>query len=64
MVEKVNMKMEKEYNSFIMNVPRGKMSCFMDPRLWPDGICYRRYIDFKNRQKGPAEAQMQNTLSQ
>ncbi|XP_063634926.1 uncharacterized protein LOC134805580 [Cydia splendana] len=46
-LEKINMNRKKDYNSFKVYVPRHKIEIFMDDNLWPDGIGFRRYIDFR-----------------
>lgn len=49
--EKINMKSSRDYNSFKFYVLRSKMSLFMDNSLWPEGIYFRKYFLFGNRNK-------------
>lgn len=53
-VEKINMKIEKDYESFKIFVPKHKLEIFMSDDFWPEGVAYRRFIDFRNRDKGNA----------
>lgn len=48
-LDKISMKFEKEYNAFKIYVPRHKMDVFLDSSLWPEGISFRKYINFRNR---------------
>ena len=49
--EKINMKSSRDNNSFKFYVLRSKMSLFMDNSLWPEGIYFRKYFLFGNRNK-------------
>lgn len=48
-VEKMKMRLEKEYNSFKVFVPKDKIDLFMDADFWPIGVAYRRFVEFKNK---------------
>lgn len=49
-LENIPSKRIKHYNSFKVMVPRHKLAIFMDRNLWPDGIIFRRFVNF-NRDK-------------
>lgn len=51
-LEEIKMKYEREYNAFKVYVPRFKMDIFLDSSLWPEGISFRKYINFRNRTTG------------
>lgn len=46
---KINMKELKDYNAYKIFVTKYKMDIFLDNNLWPEGISFRRFIDFKNK---------------
>ncbi|XP_045458242.1 uncharacterized protein LOC123668553 [Melitaea cinxia] len=47
-LEKINMRRERPYNAFKVYIPKNKISTFLDDKLWPEGITFRRFINFKN----------------
>jgi ribosomal protein S15P/S13E len=53
-VEKVKMRIAKDYESYKVFVPKYKLNIFMSEDFWPEGVAYRRFIDFKYREKGSA----------
>lgn len=50
-VLKVAMKMTKDYNSFKLFVPKLKLNHFLSDDFWPQGVAYRRFIDFVRNKK-------------
>ncbi|XP_063382111.1 uncharacterized protein LOC134668602 [Cydia fagiglandana] len=46
--EQVYVKAEKMYNAYKILVPNHKLQTFLDDNMWPEGISFRRYIEFKN----------------
>lgn len=48
-IEKIVMKKPKEYDAYKILVPRYKLHLYLDDNLWPEGISFRKYIDFKKR---------------
>lgn len=48
-LEKIIFKHEKDYNAYKFYVPERKLSLFLDDKLWPQGIIFRRFIHFKRR---------------
>lgn len=48
-IEKIIMRKQKDYDAYKIFVPRHKLHLFLDDNLWPEGIAFRRYIDFKKR---------------
>lgn len=48
-LQKIEPKQSREYNSYKMYVPKEKLSLFLDCSLWPDGITFRRFIEFSRR---------------
>ncbi|CAB3246166.1 unnamed protein product [Arctia plantaginis] len=53
-IDKINMKLSKDYNGYIAFVPKQKLELFLKDDFWPEGILYRRYFDFKRKQGTPA----------
>lgn len=48
-IEKVDMKREKEYNAYKIFVPHNKLTVFLNDNLWPEGVKFRKFINFRNR---------------
>lgn len=48
---KINMKFEKDYNSYKVYVNKNKLDVFLDDKLWPSGISFRRFVNIKERPK-------------
>lgn len=46
----IKSKQQRDYNSFKMFVPEHKSTLFLDPNLWPDGITFRRFVEFRKRE--------------
>lgn len=42
----IKMKRQKGYKAYKVFVPRHKLSTFLDENLWPEGIAFRRFVDF------------------
>lgn len=49
LLEKVNMKIPKSYDAYKVLVPKEKLDIFLNDDFWPEGIAYRRFVDFKTR---------------
>lgn len=56
-LEKINMKSMRQYDSYKVFVPKQKIDIFLRDDFWPEGIAYRRFVNF-NRKKESKE----NTL--
>ncbi|XP_026729527.1 uncharacterized protein LOC113495128 [Trichoplusia ni] len=61
-VEKLTMKIDKEYDSYKIFIPKHKEDIFMRDDFWPDGISYRRFINFRNNFGDKAETRKLNTI--
>ncbi|KPJ00531.1 hypothetical protein RR46_07121 [Papilio xuthus] len=48
-LQKIKAKQQKEYNSYKIFVPKHKLNMFLNRDLWPDGISFRRFVDFRKR---------------
>ncbi|XP_063372941.1 uncharacterized protein LOC134660983 [Cydia amplana] len=48
-LEKINMRRQKDYNAFKVYVPKHKLNIFLHDDFWPEGIAFRRFINFKNK---------------
>lgn len=48
-LEKIKSKQVREYDAYKIMVPRSKLSIFMDAKLWPDGISFRRFVSLYRR---------------
>lgn len=46
-LEKLNMKSERQYNAFKLFIPTHKLCTFLVDKFWPEGIMFRRFINFK-----------------
>ncbi|KAI5635536.1 hypothetical protein NE865_11710 [Phthorimaea operculella] len=54
-LRKVKSKEQKQYNAYIVYVPKTKLSLFLDDGLWPEGVAFRRFVDFKRVPKKGSE---------
>lgn len=43
---KIRTKYDRGYNSFKLLVSNSKLELFLDDKLWPDGITFRRFVNF------------------
>lgn len=50
-LEKIRAKKEKYYDSYKLCVPRNKLYMFLNDSLWPEGICFRRFVVFNEKTK-------------
>ncbi|KAJ8737428.1 hypothetical protein PYW08_000023 [Mythimna loreyi] len=48
---KIKMKQEKDYNAYKLFVTKHKIDTFLDDKLWPSGVSFRRFVHFHLRQK-------------
>ncbi|KAI5651985.1 hypothetical protein NE865_00322 [Phthorimaea operculella] len=48
-VEKMNMKLMKDYDAYKVFVPKHKKDIFLTDDFWPDGVIYRPFVDFSKR---------------
>lgn len=48
-LQKIESRRTKLYDSYKIIVPRHKFAAFMNRDLWPDGIIFRRFIDFNSK---------------
>lgn len=48
-LERISMRQEKEYDAYKILIPKHKLSLFMDDKMWPEGVTFRRFIDFGSR---------------
>ena len=51
-LDKMNMKIYKDYDGYIAYIPRQKMDIFLKHDFWPAGVKYRRFVNFpRNTEK-------------
>lgn len=50
-LDKIKTKIQREYDSYKVLVPRTKLDVFMDAGLWPDGITFRRFVNLRRNSK-------------
>lgn len=46
-LEKISIKRHCDYNAYKFFVSRNKLPLYLDEKLWPQGIIFRRFINFK-----------------
>ena len=51
-LEKMHMKIPKSYDAYKVLVPKHKLETFLNDGFWPEGVAYRRFVDFKIRSNG------------
>lgn len=45
-LQKMNMKVTKDYNAYKIFVPKNKIDVFLNDDFWPNGVMFRRFVDF------------------
>lgn len=48
-LERINMKLRKDYEAYKFMIPKSTLPIFMDQKLWPSGISFRRYVTFNKK---------------
>lgn len=43
----IKMKKQRGYKAYKVFVPKNKLTTFLDENLWPEGISFRRFVDFE-----------------
>lgn len=51
-VERMEVKAEKNYNAYKILIPNHKLSMFLNDSMWPEGISFRRFIEFNHVNRG------------
>lgn len=44
---------DRDYNAYKCFVAEDKLSLFLDCKLWPEGIIFRRFVNYKTRKPNP-----------
>ncbi|XP_022817980.1 uncharacterized protein LOC111350583 [Spodoptera litura] len=47
-LQKMNMKIAKDYNAYKIFVPKNKLNVFLRDDFWPSGVMFRRFVDFSH----------------
>ncbi|KAM3955328.1 uncharacterized protein ACR2FA_010778 [Aphomia sociella] len=50
-LEKISIQRHCNYNAYKFYVPQSKLSKFLDEKIWPQGIIFRRFFNFKLSRK-------------
>lgn len=48
-LERIDAKYDREYNSYKFFISENQLTVFLDRKLWPEGIIFRRFVNFKTR---------------
>lgn len=48
-LEKISFRYEREYNAYKFFVSEHKLTLFLDNKLWPQGVIFRRFVNFTQR---------------
>lgn len=62
-LQKVNMKLDKQYVAYNFLIPKKKLATFLDENLWSSGVLFRKFLRF-NRNSLEQQARSRNSLSQ
>lgn len=64
-VEQMSMKVDKQYNSYKIFVPKENLELFLQDDFWPVGIAYRRFVNFgyKNKRTSALRASEHNGIN-
>lgn len=46
-LQKLTIKKDKDHCAYKFEVPKNKLSLFLDGALWPQGIIFRRFVHYK-----------------
>lgn len=57
---KIDMKRQRDYNSYKMFVNKQTIDTFLDDKLWPSGISFRRFVSLRDWQGGSRESSQQH----
>lgn len=55
-LEKINMKTQRGHKAYKFLTSECNVSLFLDERLWPTGIIFRRFVHFKNKRSNSPRA--------
>jgi hypothetical protein len=50
-LERISIQRQCDYNAYKFYVPQSKLPKFLDEKIWPQGIIFRRFINFKYSRK-------------
>ncbi|KAJ8718247.1 hypothetical protein PYW08_002484 [Mythimna loreyi] len=50
-LKKINMKQNKKYNAYKVYVSKSNLGLFLDDNFWPNGITFRRFVQFMYKTK-------------
>lgn len=56
-LQKLNLKFDKGYNAFKILVPKSKLDVFLGESFWPEGVLFRRFVNFSNVKNKKLESQ-------
>ncbi|XP_045502142.1 uncharacterized protein LOC123699265 [Colias croceus] len=59
-IEKMGMKLAKDYESYKIFVPKHSLINFLNDDFWPKGVAYRRFINIIRRDKGNVRVTSEN----
>lgn len=48
-LQKISFRYEREHNAYKFFVAEHKLTLFLDNKLWPQGVIFRRFVNFKPR---------------
>ncbi|KAJ8727230.1 hypothetical protein PYW08_015627 [Mythimna loreyi] len=48
-LEKMSMKVPKSYDAYKVLVPKHKLETFLNDDFWPEGVAYRRFVNFNKK---------------
>jgi hypothetical protein len=54
-LEQIVFKNPADYNAFKFFVPESKLSLFLNKTIWPEGIIFRRFVNFKFRKSNASD---------
>lgn len=44
--QKIRMKVDRGYDAYKILVPKNKLNVFLSEDFWPEGVLFRRYMNF------------------
>lgn len=59
-LKKIKMQKQRDYNAYKILVPQHKIDLFLNDRLWPEGVSFRRFVYFNGPERGENRVKCNN----
>lgn len=62
-LEKINMKVERGHKAYKFMISESNLSIYMDESFWPEGVLFRRFVNFKHKKTNAADSASVDVLN-